>query len=585
MALPAVLAAVAKGAQALAKVPGVKPLVKAAAKDRRVQKILGLVLVGLVAAPVLLVLVFAATAIHVLGMLHLKPTVRLGLDAYRAAEVCPFASDQIYGKALGTAYLAASAYVLTSDNAVQWGAYKNPWGSQVQIPQDIMANVDPAELRAGGSVHDELGLHGDFRPTDWTTVLGWTHLPILGRVPDLLNPLGGEHGVGFLLILPSDWHAWVRQVPPDLSQHLDPYKPYDAFLVMACHLKHLEDQMGIGLGGVAQALVAYGDDAAVQLVNIVVDAVARGDAHLWDIVRALAALITGNGQAFANAVLDFMGLSQNFLGQVGPSAAALADIPANYLHLIQGWAERYGIDWTVLAGVLKVECDFGRGPNHCVSSAGALGPAQFLPSTFAKYHLPGMDNIWDPNDAIAAAANYLKALGLGNPATETSALCAYNGAGGQTCGYADLVMSFARKYRGAPAGGGPVGNPSSAAQAAIRFAESKLGLPYLFGGTGPNAFDCSGLTQAAYAAAGIQIPRNSVAQFDAGPRVPAGQPLMPGDLVFFVGVDPPPPGHVGMAISSTEMIDAPFTGAVIRFDPIFFNGNGYLGATRPSALK
>jgi NlpC/P60 family/Transglycosylase SLT domain len=579
MALPALAAAAGKAAAAAAKKFAIGKLLD----SRTFRKVAATVVGAALLAPVLVVLAFAGMAIHVMNMLHLKPTVRVGLDAYRAAEACPFASDQTYGKALGTAYLVASAYVLTSDNAVQWGAYKNPWGAHVQIPPDMMANVDPNELRAGGSVHDELGLHGDFRLTDWTTVLGWTHLPILGRVPDLLNPLGGEHGMGFLLILPSDWRAWVKEVPADASQHLDPYKPHDAFLVMACHLKHLEEQMGIGLGGIAQALVAYGSDAAVQLVNIVVDAVARGVVDLGDVVRALAAAVTGNGEAFANAVLDFMGLSQNFLGQVGPSAAALADIPANYLHLIQQWADKYGIDWTVLAGVLKVECDFGRGPNNCVSSAGALGPAQFLPSTFAQYHLPGMGNIWDPNDAIAAAAHYLKVLGLANPATESSALCRYNGAGGQSCGYADMVMSFARKYRGAPAGGIAVGNPGGAAQAAIRFAVSKLGLPYVWAATGPNAFDCSGLTQAAYAAAGIQIPRNSVAQFQAGPRVPAGQPLMPGDLVFFVGADPPPPGHVGIAVSSTEMIDAPHTGAVVRFDPIY--SQGYMGATRPAANR
>jgi cell wall-associated NlpC family hydrolase len=318
----------------------------------------------------------------------------------------------------------------------------------------------------------------------------------------------------------------------------------------------------------------------------VFDSAGRLVAHLTDVAKALAATFTGNGQAFANAVDDFIGRPQDHLGQVQPSAAARADIPPLYLNLIQQWAQTYGIDWTVLAGVLKVECDFGRGPNHCVSTAGALGPAQFLPSTFAQYHLPGMGNIWDPNDAIAAAANYLKALGLANPATEGSALCAYNGAGGQTCGYSDLVMSFARKYRGAPAGGGPVGSPTAAAQAAINFAHNQLGKPYVFGATGPNAFDCSGLTQAAYAAAGIQIPRNSVAQFNFGPRVPAGQPLMPGDLVFFVGADPPPPGHVGMVVSvmPLEMIDAPFTGVPVRVDTfstaVF---SGYMGATRPTA--
>jgi hypothetical protein len=389
--------------------------------------------------------------------------------------------------------------------------------------------------------------------------------------------------MGFLLILPSQWRSWVNEVPPGITHRLDPYKPYDAFLVMACHLKHIEDQAGISLTGVDQALIRYGGDAAIQLINMVFDSAGRLVAHLTDVAKALAAAFTGNGQAFANAVDDFIGRPQDHLGQVQPSAAAIADIPPAYLNLIQQWAETYGIDWTVLAGVLEVECDFGRCPND-VSSAGAIGPAQFLPSTFAQYHLPGMDNIRNPNDAIAAAAHYLKALGVDqNP---THALCAYNGAGGQSCGYADLVMSFARKYRGPPAGGGPVGNPSGAAGVAVKFAESKLGLPYVWGGNGPNGYDCSGLTHAAYAAAGVNLPRVADDQMKFGPRVPAGQPLMPGDLVFFLGSDSPGPGragHVGIAVSGTEMIDAPFTGTVIRFDPI--QSAGYLGATRPAALK
>jgi cell wall-associated NlpC family hydrolase len=95
-----------------------------------------------------------------------------------------------------------------------------------------------------------------------------------------------------------------------------------------------------------------------------------------------------------------------------------------------------------------------------------------------------------------------------------------------------------------------------------------------------------GPTQAAYAAAGILLPRTADLQFRAGPRLPAGQPLMPGDLVFFLGSDSPGPGragHVGIAVSGTEMIDAPFTDAFIRFDPIY--SQGYLGATRPAAQR
>jgi cell wall-associated NlpC family hydrolase len=91
----------------------------------------------------------------------------------------------------------------------------------------------------------------------------------------------------------------------------------------------------------------------------------------------------------------------------------------------------------------------------------------------------------------------------------------------------------------------------------ILYAAAQLGKPYQWGATGPDAFDCSGLAMMAYRAAGIAIPRTSQQQWAAGPRVPLGQ-QQPGDLVFFAGSDgtPQAPGHVGIVLSGTEMIEA-----------------------------
>ncbi|MFI8487034.1 C40 family peptidase [Streptomyces rubrogriseus] len=105
--------------------------------------------------------------------------------------------------------------------------------------------------------------------------------------------------------------------------------------------------------------------------------------------------------------------------------------------------------------------------------------------------------------------------------------------------------------------------PNSRAAAAVAYAYQKLGSPYVWGATGPNAFDCSGLTQAAYRAAGISLPRTTYAQIDTGRRV-ARSELLPGDLVFFYsGIS-----HVGIYVGNGRMIHAPNPSAPVRVAPV-----------------
>ncbi len=109
----------------------------------------------------------------------------------------------------------------------------------------------------------------------------------------------------------------------------------------------------------------------------------------------------------------------------------------------------------------------------------------------------------------------------------------------------------------------PAPDPDSRAAAAVAYAYRKLGSPYVWGATGPNAFDCSGLVQAAYRAAGVSLPRTTYAQIDAGRRVSRSE-LRPGDLVFFYsGIS-----HVGIYVGNGQMIHAPNTSAPVRVDPV-----------------
>jgi cell wall-associated NlpC family hydrolase len=136
------------------------------------------------------------------------------------------------------------------------------------------------------------------------------------------------------------------------------------------------------------------------------------------------------------------------------------------------------------------------------------------------------------------------------------------------------------------AGTAPIhdGRASAAARKAVAVALSQLGSPYVWGAEGPGTFDCSGLTSFAYAAAGVTIPRVSRAQFAAyaGMRRVDPTHLVAGDLVFFAD-SPTDPGtihHVGMYIGKGMMVEAPYTGAVVRTSSIW--RSSYAGAVRPA---
>lgn len=115
---------------------------------------------------------------------------------------------------------------------------------------------------------------------------------------------------------------------------------------------------------------------------------------------------------------------------------------------------------------------------------------------------------------------------------------------------------------------------SERAQVAVDFAMAQLGDPYQWGGNGPNSWDCSGLTKAAWAQAGVSLPRSSYQQIGVGTRVSRDQ-LAPGDLVFFYS----PISHVGIYIGDGMMVHATKPGDVVSVDPI--NQMPFSGATRP----
>jgi len=128
----------------------------------------------------------------------------------------------------------------------------------------------------------------------------------------------------------------------------------------------------------------------------------------------------------------------------------------------------------------------------------------------------------------------------------------------------------------APGGAVSVAAPGTAAERAVAAARSRLGLPYRWGATGPEAFDCSGLTGWAYAAAGVTLPRVAAEQYNAGPH-PGLAELAPGDLLFW-GSSSRSIHHVALYLGDGMMIAAPHTGDVVKMQRVY--ASGFLGATR-----
>jgi peptidoglycan DL-endopeptidase CwlO len=116
------------------------------------------------------------------------------------------------------------------------------------------------------------------------------------------------------------------------------------------------------------------------------------------------------------------------------------------------------------------------------------------------------------------------------------------------------------------------------AEKAVKFAYGALGCPYVYGGTGPcgSGYDCSGLTQAAWAYAGVSIPRTSYDQWNQLTSVSLAN-IQPGDILVFLGG-----GHVGLYVGGNKLIDAPHTGLDVELIP--FSGwyrSELVGIVRP----
>jgi hypothetical protein len=223
-----------------------------------------------------------------------------------------------------------------------------------------------------------------------------------------------------------------------------------------------------------------------------------------------------------------------------------------------------------LAGVGSAASNHGRGGESLLG----LSAAQ------AKKYGAGPA---DPNSTSVAAGRALCAGGtdLGTGPGWWKSIAAYH-QGGEAELFRQRVLGMAQLYATLSLDPSRAGTPSVRA---TRFALGQLGLPYVWGGNGPDAgaagFDCSGLTKASYDSAGVALPRTADSQFRSIPAVPPSQEPQLGDLVFY-GSPATRIHHVGLYLGNGLMINAPTEGQAIQIHTYHSKGDDYAGAGRPA---
>ncbi|ABD09435.1 glycoside hydrolase [Frankia sp. CcI156] len=271
-------------------------------------------------------------------------------------------------------------------------------------------------------------------------------------------------------------------------------------------------------------------------------------------------------------------------------------IPAEYLQTIIDAANAAGcaeVTPALLAAQLHQESGFNP---RARSPVGAMGIAQFMPGTWASH---GQGDVWNPADAIPAAARYDCAVAASvasvSGAAQEKMLAAYNAGAGavlafagippytETRNYVRTILAQAQVYGDALELG--VDIPAGSVAPMVAFMRSQIGKPYVWGATGPDAWDCSSLVREAYRRIGIELPRVTTDQLRFGPQV-AGVDPQPGDLLFTPGTDgtAEAPGHVGMYIGDGRVIAA--KGArwgVVESD--ISDWSGTVAVTRPLARQ
>ncbi|HEX2909834.1 MAG TPA: NlpC/P60 family protein [Chloroflexia bacterium] len=254
-----------------------------------------------------------------------------------------------------------------------------------------------------------------------------------------------------------------------------------------------------------------------------------------------------------------------------PSSDYLTEIPGEQLTVIRSATSNRNLPWEVVTAIIRLESRFGhKGQNYAGLTAEQWD--RFAPQMLTDWQPNTQPDFANAEKSIKILVAVLADMGMrsGDGAAIERAIKAYKPEKGETYFY--RVLQVAGRY-------GFI-LPGSFEERLVGLAVAQEGKPYIWAATGPNAFDCSGLTLFVHAQLGVGLPRNSEAQYFAAEPVTNDQ-LMPGDMFFLQNTYSDPSirvTHVGIYKGGGIVIHAPQEGDVVkeeRVDNAFFQEHWY----------